>query len=200
MRRMRYWRIGFLAIISSILDEKIFYEVLRLEPSEFISAVYRWDTWRESLKLINGFKAIYGVGAGQFSAYFEFPESMHNQYIQILFENGLIGLILFIVLIIYPICRLHKKLNALDSETVVIGLFLCWIYFIVLFIFFTASRLKTVRFSILFFVLMASIYKITLSDRKFGIYRKKWIQTEIILIQKLVNRLNKIYLIYFYKN
>lgn len=91
--------------------------------------------WKESLALIKGIDALFGIGAGQWGHFKDLHEHMpfvhpHNDFIRILVEHGVIGLLLFSFvpfIIIYQLVakfRNHSENQYIEFAILISGVIL----------------------------------------------------------------------------
>jgi len=150
--------VAFLIVAGLITHRELAAVVLRLKSESFISFKYRYDAWLKGVEYLKMGTIFLGVGTGQFPIYIDYPGSMHNQFLQLLFENGVTGFGLFLILLFLPLTEikdLKSQLNSLKERK--IQVYLMWSYFILLFSFLTETRLKSFKFCFFFAYLLALV-------------------------------------------
>jgi O-antigen ligase len=133
--------------------------ITKTQPNEIIKRDVRYDIWRSAIGVIKD-HFIIGVGTGDASKNLteEFLKrgyvngyydnlNAHNQFLEILLENGLIGLILFLAILTY------MAYIAITQQNLLLGLFI--IATIIFFVFETMlNRLAGISFFALFSFLL----------------------------------------------
>lgn len=170
------WNITFISIIISImlityiypqLGEFNKYEQLSTLVYEFTGKRLlsgRDRIWSESIILIKN-KPIFGYGTGTgLSDIIDINVSAHNLYIQILLQNGIIGLIIFFILILF-----------------------LWN------LFYKGRKVPVVRFCACFFIsiLYQNMFEVTLLQNNMSIAIIQWFIISIGISNSLYNKSNK---------
>jgi len=67
--------------------------------------LWRFNNWKESLKIIESRNIFFGVGIGSTGGKSIYGVEVHNSYIEIFVETGLLGLVFWLIFIVYCIKR-----------------------------------------------------------------------------------------------
>ncbi len=152
----------FLSILVAVTNDKIRYDISKITSDTLHTSIekdVRYTIWKSSLNLIKE-NPVTGVGTGDVSSelkkefksqgysygYYE-NLNAHNQFIEIQLENGIIGLVLFLILLGYMIYI------AVSQGNLIYGLF---VIMMIVFFFFESvlNRLAGVTFFPLFAFLL----------------------------------------------